>query len=121
MLFFALLESLKDGETLIYSIFQGTFPMVFIWYIFIAIALQIHAFAMYFSQKLFEAWEPMKKRDWLIDFFSWERDQVLIEINVFKEIKMNQKLLIIGEWCFLGSIFSILEENIQLFRDLFFF
>ncbi|KAK6017826.1 hypothetical protein OSTOST_16643 [Ostertagia ostertagi] len=39
----------------------GVFPMVIIWYVFFAVALQIHGFAMYFSYHLAAAWTPMKR------------------------------------------------------------
>ena len=41
--------------------FQGTFPMVIIWYIFFAVALQIHCFCMYFSYLLSSAWTPVQR------------------------------------------------------------
>ncbi|PIO66617.1 hypothetical protein TELCIR_11668 [Teladorsagia circumcincta] len=46
---------------LIFMWAKGVFPMVIIWYVFFAVALQIHGFAMYFSYHLAAAWTPMKR------------------------------------------------------------
>uniref|UniRef100_H2WDA9 Protein jagunal homolog n=1 Tax=Caenorhabditis japonica TaxID=281687 RepID=H2WDA9_CAEJA len=56
-----LLEYVNDMESSNTPTFKGTFPMVIIWYIFFAVALQIHGFSMYFMHNLAAAWAPVKK------------------------------------------------------------
>ncbi|CAD6190925.1 unnamed protein product [Caenorhabditis auriculariae] len=56
-----LIEYINDMEGSNTPTFKGTFPMVIIWYIFFAVALQIHGFSMYFSHLLASAWAPVKR------------------------------------------------------------
>ncbi|KIH54155.1 hypothetical protein ANCDUO_15701 [Ancylostoma duodenale] len=56
-----LFDYMSDQENSQTPTFKGVFPMVIIWYIFFAVALQIHGFAMYFSYHLAAAWTPVKR------------------------------------------------------------
>jgi len=38
------------------------FPMVVVWFMFFAVAFQVHAFAMYFMTHLVKAWQPASAR-----------------------------------------------------------
>ncbi|GMT19015.1 hypothetical protein PFISCL1PPCAC_10312, partial [Pristionchus fissidentatus] len=58
-----IVEYFRDPEGTNTPTFKGFFPMVFIWYIFFLIALQIHIFTMYFCHQLSAAWTPVKKND----------------------------------------------------------
>ncbi|CAI4230265.1 unnamed protein product [Auanema sp. JU1783] len=55
---FDYISDMENSET---PTFQGVFPMVIIWYIFFAIAIQIHCFSMYFSYHLAAAMAPPKR------------------------------------------------------------
>lgn len=58
-----LLDYIFNRENSDTPTFNGTFPMVILWYVFFLVAFQIHGLAMYFSYQLTAAWMPPKKTD----------------------------------------------------------